>query len=79
VNLVLWQGVRPAVLGLLLGLAGAAAAGRIVRGLLFEVEPGDPVTFALVPVVLLSVVVLACALPALRAVRIAPSSALRHE
>jgi predicted permease len=78
VNLVLWQGMRPALLGLTLGLLGAIAAARVIRGLLFEVAPRDPVTFAAVPIVLIIVVLIASAAPAARASRIPPATALRE-
>jgi predicted permease len=78
INLVLWQGIRPALLGLVLGVVAATAASRVIRGLLYEVAPRDPVTFAAVPIVLMVVVLLACAVPAVRASRIPPATALRE-
>jgi len=78
INLVLWQGIRPALLGLMLGVLGAVAATRVIRGLLYEVAPRDPVTFAVVPIALIVVVLVACAVPAARATRIPPASALRE-
>ena len=48
VGLMLWQGLRPAVIGMLLGLSIAAAAGRVIQGLLYEVQPHDPVTLVAV-------------------------------
>lgn len=79
VRLVVWQGLRPAALGLVLGTAGALAGGRIMSGLLFEVAPQDPMTFAAVLALLVFTVLLACVVPARRAGRIAPASALRSE
>jgi ABC-type antimicrobial peptide transport system permease subunit len=79
IRLVVWQGIRPALAGAALGLAGALAAGRVIAGLLFQVQPRDPATIAAVMALVLAVVVVACALPAWRATRIPPSSALRAE
>ena len=61
------------------GLVCALGASRLMRGLLFEVGPADPVTFVLVPVFLLAVAALASLVPALRAVRVNPTVALRME
>ena len=79
VRLIMWQGLRPAVAGLVIGLAVAAAMTRVIRGLLYEVAPLDPATFAGATVLLLTVVALACLIPATRATRIPPSEALRGE
>jgi putative ABC transport system permease protein len=78
-RLVVWQGVRPAVAGLLIGLVLAVAGARLLAGLLYGVQPHDPITFVGVTVLLLAVVVLACIVPAGRASRIPPASALRAE
>jgi len=79
VALVLSQGIRPAIVGVVLGVLGALAAGGVMRGLLYEVAPQDPVTLIAVPLVLLGVVVAACALPARRATKVSPVTALRSE
>jgi putative ABC transport system permease protein len=79
VALVVWQGVRPAVVGIVLGLAATVALGRVVRGLLHEVQPHDPATLAAVSVLLLVIVLAACAIPARRASTLAPVDALRTE
>jgi ABC-type antimicrobial peptide transport system permease subunit len=79
VQLVLWQGLRPALFGIVIGVTGAYWSTALMRGLLFEVAPQDPITFALVPLMLIAVVVVACAAPAHRATRIAPASALRND
>jgi putative ABC transport system permease protein len=79
ITLMLWQGLRPAVVGLLLGLAAAMAAGRLLAGLLHGVEPHDPGTLAIVTLLLLLVVVAACAIPAWRASAVPPSEVLRNE
>ncbi len=79
VSLVVWQGLRPALTGAALGIAGALAAGRIIESLLFGVAAQDPLTMLTVALVLLGVVALACTVPARRATRIPPASALRAE
>lgn len=79
VRLVLWQGFRPAIAGVILGLAVAFAASRAMADLLYEIRPHDPATFAGVTLVLLAVVVLACVIPARRATKVPPATALRGE
>jgi predicted permease len=79
VRLMLWQGLRPAVLGMALGGLAAAGGARLVQGLLYEVSPYDPVTFAAVSAVLLVVVFVACVIPARRASAVPPADALRAE
>lgn len=78
-RMVLWEGVRPAALGIAVGLLGAWYATRLVASMLYGVEPTDPRTFAALPLGLLGVAVAACWLPARRATRIAPTEALRSE
>jgi predicted permease len=78
-RLVLRQGVRLALLGVALGLAGALVLGRVLWGLLYEVSPADPVTFVLVAALAIGVAALACYLPARRATAVAPAHALRAE
>ena len=68
-----------AVAGIAVGLALALGFSRIMSGLLFGVTPLDPLTFALVPVVLLAVAVLASVVPARRAASVDPMVALRAE
>ncbi|MFL6236623.1 MAG: ADOP family duplicated permease [Thermoanaerobaculia bacterium] len=75
-SLVVWQAMRPVLLGLAVGLAGAAAAGRALAGLLFGVSATDPATFAGVVLVLASAALLASWLPAKRAARVEPTRAL---
>jgi predicted permease len=77
--LVLWQGFRLAAIGIALGLAGAVAATRALRSLLFGVSPTDPLTFVAAPLLLALVALLACWFPARRATRVAPLVALRVE
>jgi len=77
--LVLRQGLRTTLAGLVLGVAGSFAAAHAIQSLLFGVGPSDPLTFAGVAVLLVSVAGLACYLPARRATRIDPIAALRSE
>jgi predicted permease len=79
VGLILAQGLRPALWGVVLGLAGAWVASRSLESLLFEVERTDPLVYAGVAAVLLAVVVLACLIPAREASRVDPVEALRVE
>jgi ABC-type lipoprotein release transport system permease subunit len=76
-RLVMWQGLRPALAGTALGLLAALGAGRVLSGLLYQIEPADPATIATVIVLLVAIVAVACAVPALRAARIPAADALR--
>jgi predicted permease len=78
-GLVLRQGLVYVALGLALGLAGAFAATRLLRSLLFEVKPTDPATYAAVAGLLAVVALAASYLPARRATRVDPVTALRQE
>jgi len=78
-NLLLRDGLGPAVAGLGVGLLASLAGGRVVEGLLYGVHARDPVTLGAVPLVLLVVAVLAVLVPALRATRLDPASVLRAE
>jgi putative ABC transport system permease protein len=76
---VLRGALRIAAAGVALGSAGAYAATRTLAGLLFEVKPGDPAVFAAVAALLAAVSVVAALLPARRATRVDPVTALRYE
>ena len=77
--MILKQGAVVIVFGLLLGIAGAVAATRILASVLYEVRPGDPLTFAAVSVLVAMVALAANYVPARRAATIDPLVALRHE
>ena len=77
--LILRRGVALALVGIVLGGLGAAAARRVVAGQLFGVSALDPRVFVLVPLLLLGVALLACFLPARRATKIDPAELLRAE
>jgi putative ABC transport system permease protein len=76
---VLKQGLRLAIAGAAVGLIGALIVTRLMAGLLYGVKPTDPLTFAGVAVLLIIVALLACYIPARRAIRIDPLAALRYE
>ncbi len=76
---VLREGMRLALLGLAAGIAGAFAVGRVLASLLHEVKPGDPVIFLATAGLLAAVALIACYLPARRAARLDPMTALRYE
>jgi predicted permease len=77
--LVLRQAFLLVAAGLAVGLPGAVAASRLVRGLLFGIDPLDPATLVAAALLMLAVAALAASLPARRAARIPPMSALRGE
>jgi predicted permease len=78
-RLVLADGLRPALLGLVLGLAASIGAAQWIRSLLFGAQPVDGFVFAAVSGMLLLVAAFACAIPAWRASRLDPMQALRTE
>lgn len=76
---ILLQGMKPAAIGIVAGLIGAAFLTSTLKTMLFGVDRIDPATFLMVPFVLLAIVILACTVPAYRASRIDPITALRTE
>jgi ABC-type antimicrobial peptide transport system permease subunit len=78
-GLVLGRGLKLVGAGTVLGLMGAMASTRVLRSLLFDVGPADPLTFVAVPLLLVFVALLACWLPARRAAKVDPMVALRYE
>ncbi|HET6974678.1 MAG TPA: ABC transporter permease [Pyrinomonadaceae bacterium] len=78
-RLILGQGLKVIVLGLAIGVVGAFALSRVIRGLLFNITPTDQLTFLLVSALLLVVATVAAGLPARRATKVNPLIALRNE
>jgi ABC-type antimicrobial peptide transport system permease subunit len=79
IKLVVGGGSVPVAAGLVVGVIGSLALTRLVRGLLFETSPTDPVTMVWVGSVLLLVALAACYVPARRAARVDAMTALRYE
>ena len=76
---MLKQGARLVVPGIMIGLAGAYAATRLLRSLLYDVSPTDAPTFSIVAVLLATIALVACYVPARRAMGVNPVRALRSE
>jgi putative ABC transport system permease protein len=78
-RLVVFEGMKPAVVGMAIGLTGALLLGRVLARLVFGVKTTDPVTFVAVSILLMAVALLATAVPAYRATRVDPMRTLRDE
>ena len=78
-RLVVWQGAKLALAGIVLGLGAAFALVHLIASLLFGVKPWDPTAFVAAPLILISVALIAVWLPATRASRVDPMQALRTE
>jgi len=78
-RMVVLEGMKPALLGVAIGAAGALALGRVLSGLIYGVKPTDPATFLAVTVLLAAIALLASMLPAYRATKVDPMVALRYE
>ena len=76
---MLADGLRPAVIGLLLGLAASAVTTQFIKSMLYETKPLDPGVFAAVAALLMASATLACMVPAWRASRLDPMRVLRME
>ena len=79
VTLVIGGGLKMALVGIVLGLAGAFAASRLLTAMLFGIEPGDPLTFGAMAILMGLVAIAASYLPARRAMRVDPVVALRRD
>jgi putative ABC transport system permease protein len=77
--LIVGQGMRPIMVGIAIGLAGAVGLSHFVSSLLFNVKPVDPLTYGAVALLVAVAALLSCFVPALRALRVDPVAALRQE
>jgi ABC-type antimicrobial peptide transport system permease subunit len=77
--MVLRQGGRLVGVGIVIGLVAAFGLTRLMTGFLYEVRPTDPMTFTAVSLLLMAVALLACYMPARRAMKVDPMIALRYE
>lgn len=78
-SLIVWHGMRTALLGIALGLLIAYALARVMVNLVYDLSPSDPATFVAIACLLALVAVAACVVPARRAMRIDPMTALKYE
>jgi putative ABC transport system permease protein len=78
-KLIVWQGMRLAIVGVVLGIGAAFGLTRLIASFLFGVKSWDPLVFISVPVILIAVALLAVWLPAARAAKMDPMRALRVE
>jgi ABC-type antimicrobial peptide transport system permease subunit len=78
-RLILLDGLRPALLGLVFGLIASTGAIKLIRSMLYGTRPYDPVVIAAVILTLLLIALIACIFPALRASRLDPMEALRAQ
>ena len=78
-KMVMGDGMRLAVVGVAIGMAASFALTRLMASLLFGVSATDPLTFAIVPAILIIVALAACSVPARRAIKTNPLVALRYE
>jgi putative ABC transport system permease protein len=78
-RIVIFEGMKPTLIGVALGTAGALALGRLLSSLMYEVQPTDPLTFIAVTAVLTAIAFFASVIPAYRATKVDPLVALRCE
>jgi putative ABC transport system permease protein len=78
-RMVLVEGLKPTLLGVAAGMAGALALGHLLSSLLYSVKPADPITFLAVATLLVAIALLASIIPAYRATKVDPLVALRYE
>jgi putative ABC transport system permease protein len=78
-GMVLGEGFRMVVLGVIIGVAGGIALSRYLSSLFFGVSPANPATYVEVALLMIGIALLACFLPAWRAIRVNPMVALRYE
>jgi predicted permease len=78
-RMVVFEGMKPVLFGVILGIAGAFALGRVLASLIYAVRPTDPLTFFAAAVLLALISLLSCMIPAYRATRVDPLAALRYE
>jgi ABC-type antimicrobial peptide transport system permease subunit len=78
-KLVLKDGFKLAIIGIAVGIAGALALTHYLRSLLFGISATDPIIFAGISLMLIAITLLACFIPARRAMRVDPMIALRYE
>jgi ABC-type antimicrobial peptide transport system permease subunit len=78
-NMIVFQGMRPALVVVAIGIVAAYGLTRLLASMLYGVQPRDPITFVVVPIVLIGIALVSCWLPARKAAGINPSEALRYE
>jgi ABC-type antimicrobial peptide transport system permease subunit len=78
-RLVIGHGIKLSLIGVLIGLGAALALARLMKTLLFDLSPADPLTFGVIALLLTLVALVACWIPARRATKVDPMIALRCE
>jgi ABC-type antimicrobial peptide transport system permease subunit len=78
-RMIVFEGMRPTLLGVAIGAVGAMALARVMSSLIYGVKPTDPLTFLSVAAVLAAVALVATLIPAYRAAKVDPMQALRYE